>query len=552
MVKIRIAIRKARHFLEQDMVVYANDKSLKRGVGVQDKFECVECHGRLLLRSGQVRQQHFCHFKSDSLCSGHPTGESEQHKTCKQLLADAINSCKERPLSIFISVPDDLTMRRNLLLDHHFSAKQEYRIPGYSSRADVAVFYDGRLVFIIEVCCTSRTREGTRPEPWIECTGDDILDAHDDPASDQGASMTVLSLIDRRPVPASTQRDGIGWMLRRMVLDLGSVEHTKLLDDQQAWFIKWQRAAACFVKTRKGRWFMKWGKHCAALYRELVRIERDHHTKPLYTQHTHENYLAAHQKSTNGALWAVFVERFYSVYLSTWKIATHELLPRWRQKHQRRCVAHCAWLYRELERLRTTRPFLLCIGSYLSQVAKRGHVRLAHQIFEQRFREVYLNERIRAAAIIQRLWRRRSLKVMARRCAKLFREIRKIERRVFVNAFSANYLDTVLEYTNRDCYSIFRQRFSPIYASKRAMTIFKSGSLRFRLSGYVVSIRGMKAKWLSQERLWLVPIPHYRSESWRYKMRNVICNGNMELFNGSRKEILNDDIIPHLTRTLCD
>jgi hypothetical protein len=560
---VRVAIRKARHFLDRDTHVFAHDRTLKSESGLRDRFECTECHGRLLLRSGQARRQHFSHFKLDSTCPGHPAGESAQHKLCKQLLADAINSCNQdgesRPLTLSISArAEGRDWKRNISLDSRFSAKLEFTIPGYHSRADVAVFCEDRLVLIIEIYCTSRTQEGTRPEPWIECSVDDILNASTlGPEVTPATTTSCLSLIDHRGIPHPSKRFGVGWSLRSMEKGIGSDEHHALLRHQNLWFTKWQRAAWYFVKTRKWRRFVKWAVRVSSLHRELVRVGREHHTRPIYRHRGCEAYLSAYKRSTNALLYELFCLRFSQVYLSAWKLAVKKLLPRWRHKRQRRNVAHCAWLFRELERVRTQRPLILGIDAYLSDIRRKRLPCAALVVFEQRFRELYLDNRTRLALAIQKLRKnmrkRMATKKMIKRCAQLFRELCILKKRTYTNTYSRHYFHLILTHTNPDCLAAFTERFIPMYAAKRAMTIYKSGRLRFRTMGYVHAIKRINAKWLQQERLWLVPVPELseRSVEWRHDMKKVFRWGDIVLYDGREEELCNHEVLSHLRRLVC-
>ena len=138
-------------------------------------YHCPTCEKVVIPKQGHVNRHHFAHLSSDDPCtyySSHP-GESELHKQAKRVLQQkgsanqlsVVRQCSYCENSRKLALPST----GNWVLEHRFSFEGAPRV------ADVAVLGESGPSFLLEVVNTHRTKETSRPEPWVELSADEIL-----------------------------------------------------------------------------------------------------------------------------------------------------------------------------------------------------------------------------------------------------------------------------------------------------------------------------------------------------------------------------------------
>jgi hypothetical protein len=127
-------------------------------------FTCLECDGALVLKQGEIKVFHFAHHHLSSGCSG--GGESALHLAAKTLI--------ERYCSRLNFKGTCVTGAHNLERQYPgSSARKEYRYDrakNYS--ADVAIFQNGVIASIVEVCVSHATT-GDSLQSRVACVGAD-------------------------------------------------------------------------------------------------------------------------------------------------------------------------------------------------------------------------------------------------------------------------------------------------------------------------------------------------------------------------------------------
>ncbi len=148
------------------------------------KYHCFSCKQPVILRKGTVRKPHFSHqVSNDVKCTyyEHPN-ESELHMDAKHKLADLLQ--KKVPLVIWYSnncttCVSGQGICYNIIYHTDDKVIIEYRDPGNTYIADVAVLNDGKVKYIFEIKHTHATTTTTRPEPWYEFAADEILNEYE-------------------------------------------------------------------------------------------------------------------------------------------------------------------------------------------------------------------------------------------------------------------------------------------------------------------------------------------------------------------------------------
>jgi hypothetical protein len=133
-------------------------------------FKCIECSGRMVACArGSVHVTPYFRHVTDA-ASGHDP-EGPAHATAKAILTRLDPRCFN-PCTVKCEYDTG-----HLLLPRKWAtAKAEYPLPG-GGRADVAFLdTDGRILFVIEVYATHRTKEASREGlVWYEFGADDVI-----------------------------------------------------------------------------------------------------------------------------------------------------------------------------------------------------------------------------------------------------------------------------------------------------------------------------------------------------------------------------------------
>lgn len=127
-------------------------------------FKCLECSGDFILKQGKIKVFHFAHRHLSPGCSG--GGESALHRAGKLLI--------EKYCCRLIFKGQCVTGKHHITRQYPDScAQQEYRYdPHKMYSADVALFREGEIEAIIEVCATHATT-GDSLESRTACVGSD-------------------------------------------------------------------------------------------------------------------------------------------------------------------------------------------------------------------------------------------------------------------------------------------------------------------------------------------------------------------------------------------
>lgn len=146
------------------------------------KYICPECKKDVNFCKGQIKQPYFAHKKSDSPCYYYDKpSESQIHKDAKHLLKTLLtNKTQMNFYNVCKDCNDKVYGCCELFEDNYqdnIEAIIEYRFEYNDSKksADVALIKENNIVYIFEICYKNKTRENTRPEPWVEIKAEEFI-----------------------------------------------------------------------------------------------------------------------------------------------------------------------------------------------------------------------------------------------------------------------------------------------------------------------------------------------------------------------------------------
>lgn len=203
-------------------------------------FTCLGCGGGLVLRQGKVNVYHFAHRQHSLGCSG--GGESAQHKAAKLLV--------EKYCSRLIFTGRCITRAHEIKRQYtDCEAKQEYRYDTnklYS--ADVAIFQQGVLESIVEVCVSHATT-GDALESRTACVGVNSVweIAADEILSQQTELLTTEDAVEIRSLLHQYKAYECTPMCRRRVRE---AEEMVAFDRQQEIYRTTRPCSGCGVLGR--------------------------------------------------------------------------------------------------------------------------------------------------------------------------------------------------------------------------------------------------------------------------------------------------------------
>ncbi|CAM9091330.1 unnamed protein product [Laminaria digitata] len=125
-------------------------------------FTCLECSQNLVLKQGKIKVFHFAHRHLSPDCSG--GGESALHKAAKLLV--------EKYSSRLVFTGKCIAGKHSIARQYiNGEPKQEHRYDATKSySADVAIFENGVISAIVEVCASHATT-GDSLESRTACVG---------------------------------------------------------------------------------------------------------------------------------------------------------------------------------------------------------------------------------------------------------------------------------------------------------------------------------------------------------------------------------------------
>jgi len=147
----------------------------------ENEYYCPDCKKPVMLRKGAILKPHFSHYKSTDPCNhyNHP-GESQIHRHAKEVFKHTYEAgvsilfnrlCPSCNMTVANPLPP-LTAAE-VRLEHKF-----YMDSG-PKQADIAIIQEDNprpaSLFIVEICHTHKTKEGDRPEPWIELNATECI-----------------------------------------------------------------------------------------------------------------------------------------------------------------------------------------------------------------------------------------------------------------------------------------------------------------------------------------------------------------------------------------
>ena len=131
-------------------------------------YKCIGCNNRVILKSGEIRKPHFCHYTQSSCTYYDCPNESQIHKDLKYKIAQRL---KNKEVFQFLLLCNAGTCGGEIRMDDIVYKDGdeiivEYKQPDFI--ADVAVLNNGEIRYIIEIKHTHSTTTNVRPEPWYE------------------------------------------------------------------------------------------------------------------------------------------------------------------------------------------------------------------------------------------------------------------------------------------------------------------------------------------------------------------------------------------------
>ena len=141
------------------------------------EYVCPDCLKDVILRKGNIRIHHFAHKnEKDDNCNYYLNpNETQIHKDAKlifkKLIDDKYNIIIERDCL------KNHKLNISLLLDNNYRVELEHTF-NYNGikKADIALFNNDLISYIIEICHTHKTSNLDRPEPWFEINAKHLID----------------------------------------------------------------------------------------------------------------------------------------------------------------------------------------------------------------------------------------------------------------------------------------------------------------------------------------------------------------------------------------
>lgn len=146
-------------------------------------YLCPECNGELYLRKSKIITSNFSHKLPNDNCKTYRKSTNSNNETSKHIEAKHI--IKELlDLGITLNIIGNpivncnTHLEYNILKESTYKVKLEHRFLYNNTKkvADIAILNENDdIIFIIEIKNINRTREGQRPEPWVELDSNLVL-----------------------------------------------------------------------------------------------------------------------------------------------------------------------------------------------------------------------------------------------------------------------------------------------------------------------------------------------------------------------------------------
>lgn len=145
-----------------------------------NKYECPDCHQKVMLKKGQKRRAHFSHYKSTNAktaCKYYErVGESQIHKHAKIMMKYVLehNKCSIKQTCSCCKEVKTFNIPK-IEVDYEVDIEQPFVYKKCNKIADVSVSKGDNIKYIFEICYKHKTHEGDRPEPWFEIDAVDFI-----------------------------------------------------------------------------------------------------------------------------------------------------------------------------------------------------------------------------------------------------------------------------------------------------------------------------------------------------------------------------------------
>lgn len=156
----------------------------------KNKYKCPSCDRDVIFKNGKIKRPHYAHKKSVEPCFYYDNpGETQIHKDAKRLMKTLLDN--KNPIC-FYRVCDRCNHKDCIInfdennYNECSKAVMEYGFNYNNSkkRADVALIENNNIKYIFEICCTSKTKEENRPEPWFEIKAEELINNINSPSDE--------------------------------------------------------------------------------------------------------------------------------------------------------------------------------------------------------------------------------------------------------------------------------------------------------------------------------------------------------------------------------
>jgi hypothetical protein len=165
--------------------VITNEYVLPYKAEKNNKYKCIDCQKKVVLKKGNVRKCHFAHYSQNNCSYYEHPNESELHKEAKYKIASWLKENKSIMLiweccKIEYNGKRCETMESGMEFNIHYEENDtviiEHRDTNNKYIADVAVINNNKIKYIFEIKHTHSTSTNIRPEPWFEIKSQEIFE----------------------------------------------------------------------------------------------------------------------------------------------------------------------------------------------------------------------------------------------------------------------------------------------------------------------------------------------------------------------------------------
>ena len=159
--------------------INTNNYELASSAIKENIFKCPDCSNQVILKKGKIRTHHFAHSNENVRCNYYiRPNETQIHKESKQLLKYFIEN--DYQLKFKRTCENNCCIKKWKIQQKDKSSKikleHKFIYNNLNKIADVACLDNKEELWCcFEILVSHKTDEGSRPEPWFEIDGNELI-----------------------------------------------------------------------------------------------------------------------------------------------------------------------------------------------------------------------------------------------------------------------------------------------------------------------------------------------------------------------------------------